>query len=117
MSDEHPHTHDVTVGNFSAKPHGRFRFHIWIQYGPCITILTFLIYVHSMFHFHPLLQKYMLNAFMTSQVCPFSYKVMSLYKMNLSGKKAMSFFQKILFSVTLLIFKRGNRFHFRFCRN
>ena len=38
---------------FSAKPHGRFRWHIWIQYWPCITILAFLIYVHSMFHLHP----------------------------------------------------------------
>ena len=45
----------VVAGNFSAKPHGRFRCHIWIQYGSCITIFTFLIYVHSMFHLHPCL--------------------------------------------------------------
>ena len=43
-------TRHVLAGNFSAKLHGRFRCHIWIQYGPCITTLTFLIYVHSMFH-------------------------------------------------------------------
>ena len=27
--------------------------HIWIQYRPYITILTFHIYVHRMFHLHP----------------------------------------------------------------
>ena len=47
-------TRHVIAGKLSAKPNGRLRCHIWIQYGPCITILTFLIYVHSMFHLHPL---------------------------------------------------------------
>ena len=37
---------------FSAKPHGTFRCHIWTQYGPYITILAFLMYVHNMFHLH-----------------------------------------------------------------
>ena len=51
-------TRHVTAGKFSAKPHYRFRCHISIQYGPCITILTFFIYVHSMFHLHPLTFKF-----------------------------------------------------------
>ena len=47
-------TRHVIAGNGSAKPHGRFRYHTWIQYGPRITILISLIYLHSMFHLHPL---------------------------------------------------------------
>ena len=43
----------VIAGKFSAKHHGRFRFYLWIQYGPCITILSLLILVYSMFHLHP----------------------------------------------------------------
>lgn len=46
-------TRHVVAGKFSAKLHGRLRCHILIQYGQCITILTFLIYVHTMFHLHP----------------------------------------------------------------
>ena len=41
-------------GNFSVEPHGTYRCNIWTQYGPYIAILTFLIYVHNMFHLHPL---------------------------------------------------------------
>ena len=39
---------------FSGKPHGTYRCHIWTQYGPYITILAFLMYVHNMFHLHSL---------------------------------------------------------------
>ena len=42
-------TRHVIAGNGSAKPHGRFRYHTWIQYGPRITILISLIYVHLCF--------------------------------------------------------------------
>ena len=52
ISFDFANMHHVFAGNFSAKPHVRFRCHIWIQYGPCITFLTFLIYVHSRFHLH-----------------------------------------------------------------
>ena len=47
-------TRHVIAGKFSAKPHGRYRCHIWIQYGPYMAVLTFYIYVFNMFQLHPL---------------------------------------------------------------
>ena len=43
----------VIAGKISAKPDGRFGCHMRMQCGLCITITTFLLYVHSMFHFYP----------------------------------------------------------------
>ena len=52
--DNFANTHHVIAGQFSTKPHGRYGCHIWTQYGPYITILSFLICVHNMLHLHPL---------------------------------------------------------------
>ena len=46
---EFNNTCHVIAGNLSAKPHGRFICHIWIQYGLCITVSTFLIYVYTQY--------------------------------------------------------------------
>ena len=46
-------TRHVIAGKFSTKPHGTYRCHIWTQYGPYITFLAFLMYLHDMFHLHP----------------------------------------------------------------
>ena len=51
-------TQHVIARNFSIKLHGRFICHIWLKYSLCITILTFLIYVYSMFHLQLLLPLY-----------------------------------------------------------
>ena len=45
----------VIEGKFSAKPHGRSKCYIWIQYSRYIIILAFLTYVHNMFHLHSLM--------------------------------------------------------------
>ena len=46
-------TRYVIAGKFFAKSHGRYRCHIWVQYGPYVTILMFFVYVRNMFHLHP----------------------------------------------------------------
>ena len=40
--------------NFLQNRMVEHRCHIWAQYGPYITTFTFLVYVHNMFHLHPL---------------------------------------------------------------
>ena len=46
---QHASCYSVIAGKLSAKPRGRYRRHIWIQYGPYIKILMFLIYLHVLF--------------------------------------------------------------------
>ena len=67
-------THHVVVGNVSTKLHGRFICHIWLQYGLCITILTFFIHVCSMFHLHLLLLLY------SSLMIKYFMKILNIYE-------------------------------------
>ena len=67
-------THHVISGNFSTKLHGRFICHIWLKYGLCITILTFLLYVYSMFHLHLLLPLY------SSLMIKYFMKILNIYE-------------------------------------
>ena len=67
-------TRHVIAGNFSAKLHGRFICHIWIQYRLCITTIMFLLYVHCMFHLHLLLPLY------SSLMIKYFMKILYIYE-------------------------------------
>ena len=105
-------TRHVIAGNFSAKLHGRFICHVWIQYGLCIAILTYLKYVHSVFHLHLLLPLYsslMIKYFMKiftqliKDFCPrFSYSQQNCLDQTNSVKEFESCLSTVLKFIAFL---------------